>query len=197
MFILSCLLTTGTDGRWHPGIGDPTLIGGFTVLAYFLAAALSVQALSAHLARVRASPHAHDERRLVTFWALVVAVMVLLGVNKQLDLQTWFTEVARDLAKRDGWYEARRRYQVVFIAAIALLGAASTLAIALALRRVITRVLLAVCGLGALATFVVIRAASFHHVDVLLGRGPVRLNWVLELGGIACVALSARRQRHA
>ena len=45
-----------------------------------------------------------------------------LGVNKQLDLQTLFTQLARDLAMAQGWYEERRRYQVAFIIAIGLLG---------------------------------------------------------------------------
>jgi hypothetical protein len=48
--------------------------------------------------------------------------------------------------------------------------------------------------LGFLVTFVAVRAASFHHIDRWLGYGVVRLNWVLELGGIALVALSALRQ---
>jgi hypothetical protein len=37
------------------------------------------------------------------------------------------------------------------------------------------------------------RAASFHHVGVFLGRRVLglKLNWLLELGSIALVALSA------
>ena len=42
-----------------------------------------------------------------------------------------------------------------------------------------------------LVSFVLIRAASFHHVDLLLRAGPVRLNWVLELGGIGLIALTS------
>jgi hypothetical protein len=44
-----------------------------------------------------------------------------------------------------------------------------------------------------LVSFVLIRAASFHHVDLLLRAGPVRLNWVFELTGIGLIALAARR----
>jgi len=195
MAILSTLLATGTDGRWHPGIGDPSVIGWVTVVAYFIAALLCFRALLLHLDRARTAPNPRDERLLALFWGLLLCAMLVFGVNKQLDLQTWFTEVARDLAKRDGWYEVRRRYQVVFIMVIGLVGFTSTVAVALLLRHVLHRVLGAVIGLGALATFVVVRAASFHHIDLLLGRGPVRLNWVLELGGITCVAVSAWRQK--
>lgn len=41
--------------------------------------------------------------------------------------------------------------------------------------------------------FVAVRAMSFHHVDVLIGtRVPnVRVNWILEIGGIAMVIAGA------
>jgi hypothetical protein len=43
--------------------------------------------------------------------------------------------------------------------------------------------------------FVIIRAASFHHVDALLAArlGGMKWNWILELGGIAAVAAGAYR----
>jgi hypothetical protein len=40
---------------------------------------------------------------------------------------------------------------------------------------------------------VVIRAASFHNVDELISRGTIKLNWVLELGGILMIIVSAYR----
>jgi len=195
MAFLSILLATGSDGRWHPGIGDPSIMGWVTVGAYFLAALLSLRALLLHRERARLRPEARDERLLTWFWVFVVCAMLFFGLNKQLDLQTWFTEVGRDLAKRDGWYEGRRRYQAAFIATIALIGFAGTTGLAVLLRSVLGRVVGALVGLGALATFVVVRAASFHHIDILLGRGTIRLNWVLELGGIAWIAVSAWRQK--
>jgi hypothetical protein len=241
MVQLSSLLVTGADGRWHPGIGDPSVVGWVTVVAYVVAAALALRALRLHrrgarqhvpmhgaaelgptsapegvvlddpLAQrdearphvapqrhtsqpVRRSAFAQQEWLLVRFWGLVAVTMLALGLNKQLDLQTWFTEVLRDLARAQGWWEARRPFQVAFIALIGLCGTGVTVVLALAMRQVLHRVVGALFGLGALVTFVIVRAASFHHVDVLLGRGRVRLNWVLELGGIALIAISALRQ---
>ncbi|HVZ33497.1 MAG TPA: hypothetical protein VG963_13790, partial [Polyangiaceae bacterium] len=118
MVQLSSLLVTGADGRWHPGIGDPSVLGWLTVVAYFVAAVLAFRALRVHLGRARrggASAQAGDELLLARFWGLVLAAMILLGINKQLDLQTLFTEIGRDLAHAQGWYETRRRYQVAFI----------------------------------------------------------------------------------
>lgn len=184
------------------------MVGWLTVVAYFAAAGLAYRALRLHRAGARGIPFsggesaqvagtsrvAVDEAMLVRFWGLVLLSMLILGINKQLDLQTWFTEIGRDLAHQQGWYEVRRPLQVAFIAAIGLTGGAATVVLAFTMRHVLSRVIGALVGLGALVTFVIVRAASFHHVDMLLGRGRVRLNWVLELGGIALIAISAFRQ---
>ncbi|MDB4974754.1 MAG: hypothetical protein JWN48_3095 [Myxococcaceae bacterium] len=197
---LSVSLVTGADGRWHPGIGDPSALGWLTVVAYFVAAGLALRALRLHqrasvAAAGGSSTARHEERLLLRFWAMVLLILLLLGVNKQLDLQTFFTEVARDIARSQHWYEGRRPVQIAFILAIALLGTGSTIALAYTMRHVLSRVVGALVGMGALVAFVIIRAASFHHVDELLFRGRIRLNWVLELGGIAMIAISAWRQR--
>jgi hypothetical protein len=44
-----------------------------------------------------------------------------------------------------------------------------------------------------LLTFIAIRAASFHHFDRFIGHevGGVRMNWILELGGISLIAANA------
>lgn len=194
----SLLLTTGADGRWHPGIGDPTPMGWITVLAYLAASALAFRAFAL---RPAASPNdatagsskATQLRRLRWFWLLAAVVLLVLGINKQLDLQTWFTQTLRDLSHAQGWYGARRRYQLAFILAVLISGAAATGLIAYALRRVLHRVRGAVVGLGLVVAFVVMRAASFHSFDWLIMTGPIRLNWVLELSGILLLGTSAWR----
>lgn len=205
MSSLLIILSTGTDGRWHPGIGDPTPLGWATVFAYFAAALAALRAASFVRASARA-PGLEETRpvealTIARFWTCVALCMVLLGFNKQLDLQTWFTEVMRDLALTQGWYEQRQRYQVAFIAALAVSGVIALGALAFALRRVIGQVLGGTIGLVFISTFVLVRAVSFHHVDRMLGTGRIRLNWVLELSGIAIIFVSAmradvRRVRH-
>jgi hypothetical protein len=192
------LLSTTVDGRWHPSIGDPSLVGWITVLAYLATALLAGRNARAG-ARLSAQAHsaaqATEARLLSRFWWCVACLLLALGVNKQLDLQTLFTQVFRDLARAQGWYERRRPYQVAFIVAVGLTSAGGTALLAFAMRRVLRRVWLGLLGLGLLAGFVLIRAASIHQVDVLLKRGTVRLNWVLELGAIGVIAWSALRGR--
>jgi hypothetical protein len=190
---LSSLLVTGADGRWHPGVGDASSFGWVTVLAYFATAGLAFRALRLH----RQLPARGDEAILVRFWSLVMLALVVLGINKQLDLQGWFAQLGRDLSHAQGWYHRRRYVQAAFILGVGTVGGLATAALAFAMRHVLGRVVGAVVGLGALCTFVAIRATSLHHIDALLGRGRVRLNWVLELGGIGLIALSALRQKQA
>jgi hypothetical protein len=67
------------------------------------------------------------------------------------------------------------------------------------IRSILRESIVLLLGLSSLITFIVIRAASFHHVDVLLRSQllGIRVNWILELGGIALIALSAAQSaRH-
>lgn len=178
-----------TDGRWHPGIGDPTVVGWATVLVYALTTALYLRTT---LAARRAGQPWH-------FWAGVTVLLLLLGVNKQLDLQTWFTQTGRDLALSGGWYAQRRTLQFWFIVGVA---GSAVLALGLlrhALRRSWRRYRPTCLGLGLLASFVVIRAASFHHVDAWLGQrwAHISANGLLENSALLLLAWSAWRAARA
>lgn len=75
-------------------------MGWVTVLAYFLTAILSC------LVYWRASVlfPASAIKKQQTFWLLLSVSLLFLGINKQLDLQSLMTAVAKYLAVRDGWY---------------------------------------------------------------------------------------------
>ena len=91
----------GLIGTWSPGIGDPSVGGWLTVALYFGAAALVWGLL-------RRWPHWSSGQE-AWFWKLLLIALVLLGINKQLDLQSAFTETARLLAVKQGWYAERRQ----------------------------------------------------------------------------------------
>ena len=186
--------SVGWVGRWSPGLGDPTVAGWVTVFAYAAAAWFCARAFrrSAYAARKVTGPN--DGTRA---WALLTVGMVALGVNKQLDLQTAFTEAGRSLAMQQGWYEGRRVVQALFVVVVGAFALALSGWLWLQARRGNTALRRALVGVVGLAAFVVIRAASFHHVDLLLGRAlaGLRLNVVLELAGIAWVAFGAASQR--
>lgn len=179
-------------GEWSPGIGDPTPLGWIVVGAYFLAAGLCVRAMRRERALPSATPGASTVARL---WLALAVTMVLLGINKQLDLQTALTELGKSTAMAQGWYADRRPVQLGFMASV---GAGSLAVVALVLRAARGRMRelgLAITGAAFVAAFVVLRACSFHHLDRWLGAGfgVFRLSWMLELAGIACIAIGARR----
>ena len=175
-------MSTELDGRWHPGIGDPTLAGWVTVGGYALATLLC---FVVH----RRTPERAERR----FWWLVGLLLVLLGINKQLDLQTWLTEVGRDMALAQGWYEQRRIVQglLIFWLGMGVWGVKRWLGVRL--RTLSQPARLAGQGLMLLALFVLIRAASFHHVDAWLGLSlaTLRVNVVLELSAIGVIGWAA------
>jgi hypothetical protein len=184
---LTCALA-----EWSPGIGDNTVVGWLTVLVYIAAAGAATKAA---LVRIGRDPLDRRER---LFWWLSGALLLVLAVNKQLDLQTFVTAVGRCHAQLAGWYEGRREIQRLFILAVALTGVIGFATLAFSLRGILGRIWPALGGLGFVCLFVVIRAASFHKMDALIGStvSGFRLNWLLELPGpILVLAVAMRRAR--
>jgi len=64
--------------------------GWFTVGSYFACAILSF---------ILTFTNQHADRRSFLFWSMIGLLMVILGINKQLDLQSLFTEVGRQVAR--------------------------------------------------------------------------------------------------
>jgi hypothetical protein len=175
-------MATNIYSRWEPGIGDPTVTGWITVIAYGVALILCYRSYGK-------MPVGRSRQ----FWLAMMLIMGLLGINKQLDLQTWFTQTGRDLAFEYGWYERRRVVQALFIAWLVVA--------ALTLRGWLTSWLRdldhparqAAWGLTLLLVFVLVRAVSFHKVDKLLGVSldGLKINFILELSSIAVIAHAA------
>ena len=180
----------GWIGHWSPGIGDPSVMGWVTVAVYLVAAWLCFLCSRRSRVLARRGSDARWEPRL---WGLFALFLLALGINKQLDLQSAFTEVMRVVAREQGWYEARRQYQYAFIGAVAVLAAFAGTALIAAAWRLGRALKLATVGLVFVLAFVAVRAMSFHHVDALIGTRVlnVRVNWMFEIGGIAAVIAGA------
>jgi len=120
-------------------------------------------------------------------------MLFALGINKQLDLQSLLTAIGKYYAHRDGWYEHRRVIQISMIMGILLSMTVITGWFLFYVRTILKTNWLAVVGLSFLLVFVMVRATSFHHMDILINTTNlgVRMNWVLELIGIVCIGYSA------
>lgn len=179
-FSTSLRLLVFTIGHWQPKIGDPSFVGWFTVVSYYLCAALGL----AHLLQGRARIDKVDAR----FRTSLTGIVAVLGITKHFNLPGAVTEVGRIVANSISGYEFRRWPQAVVLLLI-------TISVILGVRwatrhpwfseiwkrRAPEMICLAyLCGL------VVLRAVSLHQVGALLGAEVfgVRVNWIVELSGI-------------
>ena len=174
-------------GQWRPTIGDPDFMGWFTVGSYFVCAILSL---------IAAFGNRIADRRAASFWRMVGVLMILLGINKQLDLQSLFTEIGRQIARAQGWMDQRRIVQLWFIVAFGTAALASFFLFVRIKRDLFGRFKLAFTGLFFLLSFIVIRAAGFHHFDVMLGFRlfGAKMNWLLELTGIYLIFIAGLQE---
>lgn len=171
--------------EWYSSIAVADLADWVTVAAYLCTAMLS--------ARASENATLRRQKRERMFWRITAALLVLLGINELLDLQTLLTYAGREYAKASGWYGEHRRVQYIFVVALGLTAASAGIAMLWFTRRTQPAVRLALFGLGFIGTFIFLRAASFHHLDDLLGGGMPQFNWgsMQEIAGILIIAAAA------
>jgi len=140
-------------------LGDPDALGWITVGAY-------IGAFVPCIACARLD-RAIPPRRLL--WIVLASVTGLLGVNKQLDLQSWLMSHGRDLVWALGLYGRRDVLRLVSVSVLALSFVAGLAALHRHMHPMSldTPLRIALAGLALLAAFVVARLAVFHEV----GRG--------------------------
>ena len=139
-----------SEFNWSPGIGDPSFGGWLTVVLYVAAALLSFRAANV-------ASQSDATRVEISLWQLLAVGLVVLGINKQLDLQSALTELGRYLAQTQGWYDMRRTVQFAFILTMAISAVGVGVYVLIATMRMPASTRLAVFGAFLVVTFVVIR----------------------------------------
>jgi hypothetical protein len=184
--------------EWQPGFDNPDVPGWSVVTAYLLAAVCCGRAA---MSRQGAS---REENRATAIWWVLALGLLVLGINKQLNLQTLLIILGRHASFASGWYGARRVAQVVFTGVLGLAGVGVLWFLRSRFRPFFARNRWAFIGLVVLLIFLLIRTASISHVLELAGfeaddeHGDKRWTWSLEIGGSACLgfaAIKARRRR--
>ena len=172
---------------WSPVIGDPTLLGWVTVGIYGLAALV--------ICRVGLAERGRDRM----LWLGTAVLLLLLMVNKQLDLQSALTAIGRCHAEIYGWYEDRRKVQLAAILIVGVMAVLIMAVLVLLYRDRLGRHLLLLCSICGLLAFIAIRLAGFHHFDQIIGLqlGIFRLNHVLELGALSLFLVAGWQRRKA
>lgn len=173
------VLAATTAGQWHAGIGDPTVFGWLTVLVYLVA----VKRCNAKVKELKFLGGDYQ------FWLYLGTFLFLLGINKQLDLQSWFTEVMRDRAKTYGWYQYRKSLQIAFLLSMSLGTLTALISLRLFLANSWWRYKITLLGIMLLCAFILMRTASFHHFDLFIGHKILGLtvNVLLENGALLLI----------
>jgi hypothetical protein len=181
--------------NWSPGIGDPTFMGWLTVVLYFLAGLgcwITVWTLSSE-------GFAAGGTKEVRAWRWIAITFIALGINKQLDLQTALTDAGRALANFQGWYDQHQSAQIAFIGLTTIICLTAAVVLVRWARQAPFATWLALIGSISVICYVLIRAASFHHIDRFIGAEilGLRWNWILEIGGISVVLAASYWRRWA
>jgi len=180
LFQINVVFAATQGGYWHPGIGDPTILGWVTTVVYLLAVICTYKQM------VASKVGGGDAR----FWLILTITLILLGINKQLDLQTWLTEVVRTDAQAQGWYAARRLVQAAFVIFLGL-----SMLVALGSLYLLSensrwrRYKLVWIGMLLLCMFVLMRAATFHHVDIYINTHFSGFKFLIETGALLLIIL--------
>ena len=175
--------------RWTPGIGDPSFVGWLTVALYFIVALYCYRVYSS-----RDIIFDTNKAQQNAFWLFLTIAFLLLGINKQMDFQSFLTDLGRALSIEHDWYQKRKIVQTWFIQTILICGFIMIALLLAIFKPVLKANALAIIGFGVLISFVAIRASSFHHVDYFIKFQffGIRLNWVMEICSILLVGLNAR-----
>ena len=145
--------------NWTPGIGDPTFVGWLTVALYFAAS------ISCWVSGRKMEPNDRRHSNERHAWRSIAVLFLALGINKQLDLQTALTEAGRVVAHIQGWYENRQPVQIAFIGLVAMACVIVASTLLIWMRHAPIPTWLALIGTTLVLGYVLIRAASFHHID--------------------------------
>jgi len=175
-------------GPWKPGFGDPTILGWVTTVAYFIATGLCgayALRISKHVSR----PSELGGHR--AFWWSLTVFMLLMSVNKQLDLQILVLQIARQISQEQGWSAERAAVRKWLVVGSGLFGLILIGWLGWTFRRLWRRYALVLLGIALLGFFLLIRASGGRVT--ILGHHPGHFPMfrVIEIGGIVSVGSAA------
>jgi hypothetical protein len=191
--------------EWASHFGDNDLLGWVITLSYLAVAVLCARAALAtrRAARRYANPEPAGPNppplpgrpRPTPWWVLSVGAL-LMGLNKQLDVQILVRELGIALIAALGYDEHRRWFGRAFLLALGVVVVWAMVVAARHMRHASRGYRTAMLGLAFLACFAVVRAGKYVPFlsDVNLNYQDA-LHLVFELGGLVLIGASAWRTR--
>lgn len=102
-------------------------------------------------------------KELKFLWIFIAGILLLLGINKQLNFQTLLIIFGRSLANSQGWIENRRMAQELFAITFGIGIAVLSAIIIFRIRRILLMAWIEIFGIAVLLAFTLIRAGSINH----------------------------------
>jgi hypothetical protein len=168
--------------------------GGPSMLSFVAAALYAVIVVACGIA-AGVSRRLRQPSRHWRVWVSIALVFAALAAFRLTGIEDVLREALRDWLRADAAYAGRRAFQRPLAAAA--LGGISLLAAFMLWRdyrtvkgRRTTALLVAKGCALVMALLIVLRIVSLHQVDSLL-YGPLKLNWVIDIGVSGLVLVSA------
>ncbi len=178
--------------HWQPGIGDPTPLGWFTFVEYLFTCFLCVS----WALRISRYHSLRQSGQLPWLWWSLAIILLLLGLNKQLDIQSWLRITGKELAIAQGWSDYRNTIYIG--SAVVLLSTilAVLVFVVKTLHKIWYKYWLVLLGLLLLNSYILFRAPPiFRATSSLLNwhLEEFHQSWILEIAGITCIAIAAMK----
>ncbi|MDE1467466.1 hypothetical protein [Aurantiacibacter sp. D1-12] len=170
----------------------------------FGAALLYMVATVACVGALGAARNSRTHRRDTKKWLACAAVFVVLAIARLTDFEELSRNALRTWAREGGAYAQREQLQLPATILVAIAGVVTAFWLLRIWQRgnmtVRSRLaFLSICASCAFAPLYGLRITSLHVTDRLLYSGPIRLNWVIDIGltltVLICAALYVRRSR--
>ena len=183
------VLSVIANGHWKPGIGDPNFMGWLITVSYLITSVFC-GIYAWHTDRISPVNRSHYHR---AFWLSLAVIMLIMGINKQLDLQCLFIAVVKKMALAQGWYSQRHIFEMWFVACFAIFGIIVLIWVGWKLKRLWRQYGLALFGIMLLIIFVFVRATPVQYVAKSPSWRPVMrtIDSMLELTGVGLIGIAA------
>ena len=179
---------------WRIVVGDPYPMGWIIFAGYLVAAAMCLY-IGVSIVKQK---NLNDIKKNCLFWFGLSIFMVLLGINKQLDLQTLFISIGRIIAHYHGWFDIRREVQKLFIIGLGFFSFLSLAAIMILFKKQFLENIFILIGIILVICFVLIRAATFNHITLIPHSlriiSFIHMKYVVESGSIILICFGAIRR---
>lgn len=173
---------------WWLRLGDPGITGlGMTALYFVVTFFMFRHAL--------ALPHG-GERRM---WIIASTILLLLAINKQLDLQHYMNKVGHCVYARSGLIAEKDAARSDFGTLILALAAIGTAALIWAFRRHLANNLPLIAGLALIALYLAMQVSRFEHLagGLLQRLAELRVHRLIEAAGLLTLLYASLHRRRA